>query len=263
MDTRSDTFLRVPQPLLKQSLGLPFEEYEARQARKRISDCYQSLASSTSRSSIHSTATGSTLHSRNNSTSATSSSQLQSPEHRLVKSKVRYATRQALEPAFVPEIDGRGDVPRRRGKAAEYYNDDGKPPIPRHIIDEFNRRWHEDHKDNNAERLVVDSATKLEGRKYRSVVKGDAEVSKLLTHVEQYQRSCSSDGRQPPMYREDSKRRPVRMMEQAMAPVRSEFDWDSTDDDSEIGVELKKHKVLRKSILRRLSLTGGDSAARC
>ncbi|KAF2115624.1 hypothetical protein BDV96DRAFT_645814 [Lophiotrema nucula] len=252
MATRVENFLKVPQPLPKQALGLPYEDYEARQARKRISDCYQSVASCSSRSSFNTTATGSTSHSRKASTGTTSSSKPRSHEERLTNSKVRYATRAALEPGFVPETDGRDNTPRKLGRAVEYYSDDGKPPIPKHIVDEFNRRWHKDYESNNTDRTVPDFSSKSEQRRYRSVVKGDPDVTKMLTHVEQYQRSYGSEGSQPPMYREDSERRPVRMMEQAMAHVRSDFDWDSSDADSEVDVELKKQKVLRKSILRRL-----------
>lgn len=61
------------------------------------------------------------------------------------------------------------------------------------------------------------------------------EVINMIQQIDAYQNTINAGRSHMVRYREDGTGRPVRVMNQVISPisVRSQFDWDSSDDDEE------------------------------
>ncbi|KAF2675966.1 hypothetical protein K458DRAFT_397446 [Lentithecium fluviatile CBS 122367] len=131
------------------SAGLPSEQHAALVGRQKIEQLYERRGSEASTSTSTCTTSYGSRFSHYNL----------SKEQRLRRSEVKSLTRQALGSSFTPEYDYHagsyvGREPPAYGGQWDYY--DGGEAIPQKYINEFNRMWHEDDEDNDAERYVAD-----------------------------------------------------------------------------------------------------------
>lgn len=204
------------------SPGLPGDQHAALVRRQKLEKFYQRRGSDLSARSD--------LSSNSSRRSSVESSRL-SPEQRLAKSEMRSATRQALGHSWHPS-DGFSDSSSSAGSYQSTYGshweykDDGKP-IPQEYIDQFNRRWHEDDEDNDADQFVADMQRDATWRKHQAlrpmyIPGGEFEAADHRVWSTQGSQTLNK----PPASR--SKSNAARIDSAHLSLLRSKFSWSDT-----------------------------------
>ncbi|KAF2658423.1 hypothetical protein K491DRAFT_690163 [Lophiostoma macrostomum CBS 122681] len=176
--------------------------------------------------------------------SSSSSGSFRSQEQRLRDSETRYATRSALSKG----------ADYGREEAYAYADGEYAQPIPKKYLDDVNRMMYEDDFADDADQYKAGLTRGAVGRKHRSA--GTEDVQDMMRHLNLYDEAYGADSaRRMPQYKESKDRRPVPMVGDAVTPLKSQFDWDSSsdededEDEDEVARPGKLHK--RKSVLRK------------
>lgn len=256
-------YLAPPEELTHmRSAGLPGEEYGFLQNKSRLEKHYGNFHSPNARFSMQSCQTASNRHSGN-------------AENHLCNSKVAFSTRKALGESFnfTNESFEAMNSPAPLRPQRKY---DGKykknTPIPKWCVEEFNRWCYEDDQAYDAVRYKDDMTPhdKAAWRKHVSVfpqpppslsdgrpISSDAEMTR---HIEQYNSTYGRGAsRKMPTYKETEDGKPIPILRtwHAVTELKSEFDWDSSDDEDEGNRGswgTKRSSILRRMKMKRESL---------
>jgi hypothetical protein len=208
------------------SLRLPSEEHKFLQSKAHLESHFRSPRASGDYA--------------DSTRSSRSSSSYRSQAQRLKDSEIRYSTRNALTKGAACDraIYGSGSPD------GEYDR-----PIPGNYLDEYNRMMYEDDMAHDADQYKADLTRGAAWRKHRSL--GTEDVQDMMRHMNLYDDAYGADSsRKLPKYKEKD-RRPVPMIGDAVTPLKSQFDWDSSSDEEEDEVDERPHSLQKRNSLLR------------
>jgi hypothetical protein len=108
---------------------------------------------------------------------------------------------------------------------------------------------YEDDMAHDADQYKADLTRGAAWRKHRSL--GTEDVQDMMRHMNLYHDAYGADSaRKLPKYKEKD-RRPVPMIGDAVTPLKSQFDWDSSSDEDEDEVDERPHRLQKRNSLLR------------